>query len=528
MARNGYRHTLYILLATVVIMVVSGLVFDVLKYDNAYVKILLTVGLAAIPLSADICAEYGEEKSNRNRLEGFFRQVLSFVNSMVDVGNVDSNSLCKSVVEESPELGNALTFDPIEATAGFLRKMGILNDSLVVCLSALALCWLLEKDDKYARYLPSLQNYVGLHKLSDISTVEGNAFISLYWNTTSRHLHVSDISQIGALTTGLTQEELVAASHSFSREYLKNVVFEFIERSLGKSEELRETLVTLFSQGKLSTVGVFREARLRLEEAIQQKGGAGQYYLILCNETGRQSGVSVRLKDLLKSYPRIAGVASSVKVPDTPPHKIALFLIRTTKNFPTVQDFIRSEIEPLVGGSPSYLGVISVYRLNVADSLTRTIPREIVLPMGNLATAKRVFEFFRTKASDSQDMLESILKSQMSVDELLSVLPFNLLATEVVEAERVFLISNYDAVKQQYGLLKLTDWRTVSPTQLSLSLCSLGIPNYTAAELDNLFGVDSIQWVDENSLKSRFEAISRQIVGNAENYYQALHGSALL
>lgn len=115
-------------------------------------------------------------------------------------------------------------------------------------------------------------------------------------------------------------------------------------------------------------------------------------------------------------------------------------------------------------------------------------------------------------------------RSELETEELLGVLPFNLLVPNISHSERGFLVAHYDRVKDAFGVSRLTDWRNIEPSKLSNFLTSLELPDYSTDELRAQFEVNSIAQLNPEKIRERYESISEQIIKNSKLFYDSLQG----
>jgi hypothetical protein len=528
MAEPSIRSRIFALLLSSALLLVSGFLFEALHMENWMLRSFITIAVASIYPTLQIYESWQEHKRQQKEFESLVYRIWRFATSFIrSLAGTDAKRLAQKITRRIPDRAGRPPDDPFSVASAFFNEIGVADPESCKYLGILALCYIADQDRMgqgrmRSDYLQVVGRYVNGWHLTDTGGQESRRFLSLFHSVFVARRTVFAVSQIGAFMGGCTDGEISSAGREFLRRYLKSDVLDFFEKKLSKSEDLRITLASLFREGKIPTVGVWKEALAQIQRDLAENRVVGQYYLIIANETGR-SEATTSLRDIAKRFLRIAGVGTATNLPNGDTQRFSLYLIRTRTSYPSVQDFIETEIEPNLEVGTPHTVLVSVYRLDPADSAIAVMPRETCLTNENLIKGRKILGLFSERMSDF-DIMDVINSLELEVEQLLSVLPFNLLAQDITASERVFLVKNYDRVKTVFGCTKLTDWKNIDPSLLSNCLSQLEPPQYSHDELGTLFKIDSPDNLTPALIKTRYDLISQQIVDNAGKYHLALQG----
>jgi len=521
MPKEDTKFTILLGISTIFLIWVGRWIIEGLGYKDWFVQAIFASLLALIPTTGSVIKQKQTQKARRKRVEKQIAQTLTFVRSFVRQIKVDQQSIVSSIVKHRSELVLDATYDPFTIARSVFRYLGITEDNLCEYLGVLTLCYYVKKR-KASPIHTIVQNYVSARGLVNPRQEEGRTFLTLYNRIFIKGEKINKIQEVNKLSRPISSQELTKTARVFLNAFAKSSIFWYFQEKLHKSEELRQTLITLFREGKLPALHIEKKALESMEKTLSEKGVRGQTYLVIVNESGRRRETT-RFKDIFRYIPHIGAVGRATRLPGyKKSHCFALYLVKLNRNYPNLQDFIRTEIESRVGGGAEYQGVVAIYKLNVAESITTTIPRGVKLRSDFLKRGRQILELLRSGEMIQLDPIDIVSSSEISYEEIMSVLPFNLLATKITDSERIYLVKNYDLVKRHFNVDKITDWRNVDPKMLSRFLLSIGKPAYDKIELKSLFHINSIKELDESKLSKRFFNIARSIVEQANNYYESL------
>jgi hypothetical protein len=509
-------------LSTIFFIWVGRVITEGLGYKEWFIQAFLASVLAFIPTIGALIKHQQTLKAGKKIIEQEITNVLSFVMGFVRSIKVDRASIAKSILKEKPELDVESIYDPLTLTKMVLKLMGIKEDETREYLGILSLCHLVIKRKATSKHITIIQNYISTRGLANPSQEEGKIFLTLYYRILVRGEKISEVNELNRLLQPLTSEQLEEAAKKFVNTFAKSSIFWYFQEKLHKSEELRQTLVILLREGKLAAVHVGKKALESMEKTLSERGVKGQSFLVIVNESGRTKGTT-RFRDIFKHIPHIGAAGTATLIPGYDrAQRYALYLVKLDKNYPTLQDFVRTEIESHVGDGSKYQGVVAVYKLNISESMTTTIPEGATLRTDFLKRGYEILETLRRGEIMQIDPIDVVSRSEVSYEEIMSILPFNLLAMKITESERTFLVKNYDMVKQHFNVDKITDWKDKDPKELAQYLLTVGKPWYSKVELNNLFKLDDLKELDESKMLERYIEISKSITEKAKEYYDSL------
>ena len=112
----------------------------------------------------------------------------------------------------------------------------------------------------------------------------------------------------------------------------------------------------------------------------------------------------------------------------------------------------------------------------------------------NLKSAYKLSSYFKggTKYSDA-DIWNIMVKSEMSITDILALIPFNILVPGIFPSEKDFIIKNYPTIQKQMEVKTLTDWAGKTPKHLKKVLENCGEINYNIEEINAAAGEDRLK-----------------------------------
>lgn len=507
--------------STIILIWIGRFIIEGLGYKDWFIQAFFTSVLASVPTVGAIIKHRRTLKTRRKIIDRDIANVLSFTRSFIRKISIDRASIVDSILREKPESGVEPTYDPFTVAKLVFKFMGIVRDDVREYLGILTLCHLIRNRKASSRHVAIIQNYISTRGLANPGLQGGKIFLTLYHRIFVKGEKISEVSEIKRLLLPVSSHELEETARKFVNAFAKSSIFWYFQEKLHKSEELRQTLVILLREGKLAAVHVGKKALASMERTLFERGLKGQSYLMIVNESGRTKKTT-RFRDIFKHIPHIGAVGTATRIPGyDKAQRYALYLIKLQKNYSSLQDFVRTEIESRVGNG-KYQGVVAVYKLNISESMTVTIPEGAMLRSDFLKRGYEILETLRKGEMMQIDPIDVVSRSEISYEEIMSTLPFNLLATKITESERVFLVKNYDTVKRHFNVDKITDWKDKNPEELAQFLLTIGKPGYDKVELTSLFKLDDLAKLDETKMLKRCREISESITEKAAEYYNSL------
>lgn len=507
--------------STIFFIWIGRFIIEALGYKDWFIQAFFTSILAFIPTMGAIIRQLQTLKTLRKIIDREVANVLSFTRSFVYKIKISRTSIVDFIFKEKPEFGAEPTYDPFTIAKLVFKFMGIVRDDIRDYLGILTLCYLIRNRKASSKHIMIIQNYISTRGLANPGLEEGKNFLTLYHRIFVKGEKISKVKELNRLLLPISSDELEETARKFVNAFAKSSIFWYFQEKLHKSEELRQTLVILLREGKLAAVHVGKKALESMERTLFERGFKGQSYLIIVNESGRTKKTT-RFRDIFKHTPHIGAAGTATRIPGyDKAQRYALYLIKTDKNYPSLQDFVRTELESRVGDG-KYQGVVAIYKLNVSESMTTTIPEGAKLRSNFLKRGYEILEALRKGEIMQIDPIDVVSKSEISYEEIMSILPFNLLATKITESERVFLVKNYEMAKRHFNVDKITDWKDKNPEEVAQFLLTIGKPDYDKVELISLFKLDDLGKLDETKMLKRYREISKSITEKAAEYYNSL------
>lgn len=118
-------------------------------------------------------------------------------------------------------------------------------------------------------------------------------------------------------------------------------------------------------------------------------------------------------------------------------------------------------------------------------------------------------------------MQNDIAKSDITTNELLSLIPFNIFCKGILPCEQSFLIQHYNEIKIHFNVQGLTDWRDKNAELLRDKILNYGQPDYSQEENINILKVKEEDERNE-AIKLRILHLCLAIIQEAQNFFNSL------
>jgi len=313
----------------------------------------------------------------------------------------------------------------------------------------------------------------------------------------------------------LNQEELKNLLSNFIDEFSKEAPFIYIREELKQSEELRATLLQLIKEGELAAYNVTEEALDKLRKTLWEKQRMVGSYLVLGNRLED-------VKPILRGHHNLGGSIMWSHVPGVKkPHMIVGYVIRPSKYFPSVSEFVKQEIKPHLK-KQGHEFFFCVVPLDFINAEVCTYPESTKFSSLWLQGCYDAVNFFMKGYSDEITLWKVIGSSKIKVEELLSIIPFNIFVPKIVASERDFIIKHYKEIRTKLDVKTLRDWANIPHERIKEALLSFGRPNYNEVETEEVFRLRDPNRLTAEIIASRFTKISSVIVKNAKKFATAI------
>lgn len=312
----------------------------------------------------------------------------------------------------------------------------------------------------------------------------------------------------------LNSPTIAIFQNSFAKKYRLQIGIHLLEE-LNAKENLISTFRTLIKDGKFSAWGVTYESYLRIEKNLASSGNYGKVFMVIGQKIPRS------VKEFLSEYPNTHAsfILNGLTTQESAGSRISFYLVKTSY-YENSEKLLKKIKEKWGENKESMIWIAPV------DILKK---QELVIPGIDMLTNPHIKEALNQLSSmesiggisDRATILSLIAQSTIRIDDILGVLPFNVLCPGMVPSENQFMISNYERVREELNLRTLADLKDKNPEILSRKLLENGDPNYNNEELDTL---KFSKPPSRTEIDARFKNLTKIIVGNASKLRKDIEG----
>lgn len=230
-----------------------------------------------------------------------------------------------------------------------------------------------------------------------------------------------------------------------------------------KAESLRQTLIQVIAQGKLSSYGLRKEVVSEIQRALQRAGADNTVFIILKNKF-------YELDEYLSSLPNLkGGPVSPHRLKSSEKNRLYHIILKPNRQYKDAEHFIEAEIRPRIQAKEGFVAVIPA---DISGSVIFPSHKDFV-GKGLVPKNYEMVSSLLTGVGDPDlDIWMILAKHQVPVDKVLSILPLNVL-TEGLPAGGVKEIwEKHERMKEHFGIERLSDWANVDPQKLAEYLSS--------------------------------------------------------
>lgn len=270
----------------------------------------------------------------------------------------------------------------------------------------------------------------------------------------------------------------------FLRNYSDEQRFKHILKNNRQIEELRSTLADLVRSGKLDVGNihedVIREKLAEIEREIQEREGQYSSYILISSKLITESDKYGAKAILESKFPTIKlGTWDVQRDTDFEKVRLSTRLIYTSRDYPDSTTFLDEEIKPLLPPVDEYDdgAFVAVMPFEAPEYVSHP-PKERVIDHADSdwweSTIKKNFEYIESLQIGSVGIATGIatesITREVSVDELLRVIPFNIVAPQLERDKKRAIRDNYMRLKETFEVDSLFDWTDVNPSDLAEEL----------------------------------------------------------
>ena len=297
----------------------------------------------------------------------------------------------------------------------------------------------------------------------------------------------------------------------FVDKFSNDLALRFIGEELAQSEELRDTLIRLIKDGRLATYGVNNATLETLEKELKAKANYAKTFVLLTNK------LPDTIAEYLAKQPRIGAIGASTRIPEhNKGHKFGVYIIRPSEGFRTSKELLK-KFKSLTKGYVNET-TIQIMPIDGINMLHYTFPVNQSFTNVNLRNAYEISSYFKAGMGYTDaDIWNIIEKSEVGINNLLALIPFNILVPGIYPSEKDFIIKNYPELQKKMDITTLTDWAEKDPILLKNILSEIGSISYTDAEKAVIGDKDRIRFISEsivNNSKKLKASLSNLVATN--------------
>ncbi|RLI74285.1 hypothetical protein DRP04_14855 [Archaeoglobales archaeon] len=486
----------------------ASLTFQFLVPQYLYSRLIVAAVpyiIASLPFVRDYFEKRGRERKVKNRI----KEIKSFLKRhfTLPIKDPDISEFDLDVIKDED-----IYISTIKGNFEYAKDHEVY--SLLLCFYC-SLCKVDRIDPEIYDRIQKISKALGLnyYELNESVKTFLKFYHALLLSKKSKYSGIDEITN-----ADFEEERYKTLLKDYISKYQKDLVFLDVKEKLHQSENLRQTLVRLIKDGKLSSWGVTKESLKKLEEELRKKTSYSKTFLVIGNK------IKGGLREYLTSQPRLSAKLTSV---DTPfkPSKFTCYIIRPQESFESPKKFL----EKLKKLSEDREQIIFVIPLDLVNSEYYTHPHDQSFTSKNLQECFSIMRWF-TYGYESQfadaDIWSIIASSTITPEELLSILPFNILCEGIFPAEQEYFIKHYEKIKERCGIEKITDWGRVKPEIIVEYLLEEGYPKYAEAERSYLLREYAKNF--DLAVRERLLKLCRQIVENSRELEKSLSVSPLI
>jgi len=402
------------------------------------------------------------KRQNKIRISSILEKFERFARNYLNK-DIDKEKITEDILNREAEITVDNLFEYCVDTV-FHRKSSAERKIIFV----FSLCYEIENEKnaiKAARYrslISQMTEDYNFHKMDSNS----RAFLNAYYNF-KQHNYL-----FGKNNDTIDFYELAL---DFTKQYCKtqNLAIQLFMKK-EQVEEFYRTLSFLILRGKLS-VPLLKD---RVERGLKKVAARSRAYILLINKFQRLPSI----EKSLNKFPQIKiGRLQPIRFPMETKY-LHMRIVYPEVKYANPADFLHEEIVKKIPKKEKNNGFVAIIPIEGTDIISYPKNKDS-LSSDNL---KKGFEaIYHIKTGIPQDTLEIIvdtIKSEMSLPEILSVIPFNIFVPELDENARIFLIKRYRKIQNYFKIKTLFDWCDVKPTDLAKKIISLPDSNILKEE----------------------------------------------
>ncbi|MFI5218806.1 MAG: hypothetical protein ACHQNT_04895, partial [Bacteroidia bacterium] len=251
---------------------------------------------------------------------------------------------------------------------------------------------------------------------------------------------------------------------TFTKKYngIINIALSFkLEKE--QIEEFRRTLAILLSQGKLNVKLLDENIKKKIDSALKKKTNQTKAFLLLANKFHKIP----EIETVLKKYPSIT---FSYKYPNKLPESIKYLhtrIIYPPQNYLSAEDFLNDEIIPLIPEKEKSNGFISIIPIEGTEIYSFPENADEIKSESMRSGFESISAIKTGRSLNLADIYVESMHEEIQIENLLSIIPFNIFVPGLPKNTKSFLIENYENLKQHFNIEKLSDWADINISDLA-------------------------------------------------------------
>jgi len=231
------------------------------------------------------------------------------------------------------------------------------------------------------------------------------------------------------------------------------------------ANEFRKTLSQLIVSGKLSLPLVVKEAEDKRDELLNKKQ-VQRGFIVIMNKYEKLDSV----KRSLSKFPQIEmGRLKPQNFPENTRY-LNMRIVYPKTYYSSADEFLKREIINRIPEDETGKGFVAVLPLEITG--IQSYPKIEADIESNIM--KKSFQSINYLITGQDKSIDEIVTeyelSNVSLSDILAVIPFNIFVPDIKTEAKNFIIDNYLEIQKKFGIKSLFDWANVNANELSGAL----------------------------------------------------------
>ena len=231
---------------------------------------------------------------------------------------------------------------------------------------------------------------------------------------------------------------------------------------LNLANEFKKTLSLLLVRGKLNLPLVKGETKKKIDEILRAKQ-IPRGFIVIMNKYQTLDPV----KEALSKFPQIElGRLKPHNFPENTQY-LHMRIIYPKTYYSSSDEFLNKEILNRIPANEKNNGFVAVLPLEITE--IKSYPKtEAEIESDIMKKSFQAINYLITGQDKSVDeILAEYTMSNITISEILAVIPFNIFVPDIKRNAKDFIIDNYPLIQERFKIKTLFDWADVNPKELS-------------------------------------------------------------